>query len=71
MGAAVGQSEGVSVAMVGESSVLVQCSFCTKGQDQVSKIIAGERVYICNECVDLCNDILTEELGDHSGGIRG
>jgi ATP-dependent Clp protease ATP-binding subunit ClpX len=57
--------------MVGESGVLVQCSFCAKGQDQVRKIIAGEHVYICNECVDLCNDILTEEIGDRSGGSRG
>ncbi len=70
MGAAVGQSEG-SVTMLGESSVLVRCSFCTKGQDQVKKIIAGEHVFICDECVGLCNDILTEELGDRSGGTRG
>ncbi|HEV7958007.1 MAG TPA: ClpX C4-type zinc finger protein [Acidimicrobiales bacterium] len=57
--------------MVGESGVLVQCSFCAKGQDQVRKIIAGEHVYLCNECVDLYNDILTEEIGDRSGGSRG
>ncbi|WP_261805787.1 ATP-dependent Clp protease ATP-binding subunit ClpX [Lapidilactobacillus luobeiensis] len=40
----------------------VKCSFCGKTQDQVKKIIAGPGVYICNECVDLCKDILDEEL---------
>jgi ATP-dependent Clp protease ATP-binding subunit ClpX len=59
------------VTVLSESSVLVQCSFCAKGQDQVSKITAGEHVYICNECVNLCNDILAEEFGDRSGGTRG
>lgn len=38
------------------------CSFCGKGQDQVRKLIAGPRVYICDECVQLCNEILEEEL---------
>ncbi|MCH4057427.1 MAG: ATP-dependent Clp protease ATP-binding subunit ClpX [Lactobacillaceae bacterium] len=40
----------------------VKCSFCGKTQDQVKKIIAGPGVYICNECIDLCKDILDEEL---------
>lgn len=39
------------------------CSFCGKGQDEVRKLIAGPEVYICDECVDLCNDILQEEFG--------
>jgi ATP-dependent Clp protease ATP-binding subunit ClpX len=38
------------------------CSFCGKTQDEVRKLVAGPSVYICDECVDLCNDILTEEL---------
>jgi ATP-dependent Clp protease ATP-binding subunit ClpX len=38
------------------------CSFCEKGQEKVRKLIAGPGVYICDECIDLCNDILTEEL---------
>ena len=38
------------------------CSFCGKNQDEVRKLVAGPGVYICDECVDLCNDILTEEL---------
>lgn len=37
------------------------CSFCGKSQTEVSKLISGPQVYICNECIDLCNEILTEE----------
>ncbi len=40
----------------------LRCSFCTKSQDQVKKLIVGAGVYICDECVDLCNEILDEEL---------
>ncbi|MGH3420793.1 MAG: ClpX C4-type zinc finger protein [Streptosporangiaceae bacterium] len=40
---------------------MLRCSFCNKDQASVSKIIAGPGVYICNECVDLCNEIITEE----------
>ena len=40
----------------------LHCSFCGKNQDDVKKLIAGPRVYICNECVDLCNDIIEEEV---------
>lgn len=40
------------------------CSFCGKTQDEVRKLVAGPSVYICDECVELCNDILTEELDD-------
>ncbi|MGL6133334.1 MAG: ATP-dependent protease ATP-binding subunit ClpX [Prochlorococcaceae cyanobacterium] len=46
----------------------LKCSFCGKSQDQVRKLIAGPGVYICDECIDLCNEILDEELVDHSGG---
>ena len=46
----------------------LKCSFCGKSQDQVRKLIAGPGVYICDECIDLCNEILDEELveGQHS-----
>lgn len=44
----------------------LQCSFCAKTQDDVRKLVAGPNVYICDECVDLCNDILGEELEDLS-----
>ena len=40
----------------------LHCSFCGKSQDEVKKLIAGPNVYICNECVDLCNDIIEEEI---------
>jgi ribosomal protein L37AE/L43A len=39
----------------------VHCSFCGKSQDEVRKMIAGPTVYICDECIDLCNDIIAEE----------
>ena len=44
------------------SSDKLSCSFCGKTQDDVKKLIAGPSVYICNECVDLCNDIIEEEI---------
>ena len=40
----------------------LKCSFCGKTQDQVKKLIAGPEVYICDECVELCNEILDEEI---------
>ena len=40
----------------------LKCSFCGKTQDQVKKLIAGPEVYICDECVELCNEILDEEF---------
>ena len=42
----------------------LKCSFCGKSQEQVRKLIAGPGVYICDECIDLCNEILDEELID-------
>ena len=46
------------------------CSFCGKSQEQVRKLIAGPGVYICDECIDLCNEILDEELVEGQGGSR-
>ena len=54
------------MAKFGESSDLVKCSFCGKSQKQVKKLIAGPGVYICDECIDLCNDIIEEELSENS-----
>ncbi len=54
------------MAKFGESSDLVKCSFCGKSQKQVKKLIAGPGVYICDECIDLCNDIIEEELSEGS-----
>lgn len=44
----------------------VTCSFCGKSQDQVKKIVAGPGVYICNECIDLCKEIIDEEFKDEA-----
>ena len=44
----------------------LKCSFCGKSQEQLRKLIAGPGVYICDECVDLCNEILDEELIEHN-----
>ncbi|HHP9961260.1 TPA: ClpX C4-type zinc finger protein, partial [Listeria monocytogenes] len=41
----------------------LKCSFCGKTQDQVRKLVAGPGVYICDECIELCNEIIEEELG--------
>jgi ATP-dependent Clp protease ATP-binding subunit ClpX len=46
----------------GKKSGFLKCSFCGKSQNQVKKLIAGPGVYVCNECVDLCNEIIDEEL---------
>ena len=51
---------------MGESSDLLKCSFCGKSQKQVKKLIAGPGVYICDECIDLCNEIVEEELAESS-----
>ena len=50
------------MARIGESVDLLKCSFCGKNQKQVRKLIAGPRVYICDECIELCNEIIEEEL---------
>ena len=49
---------------IGETSDLLKCSFCGKTQKQVKKLIAGPGVYICDECIELCNEIIIEELAD-------
>jgi ATP-dependent Clp protease ATP-binding subunit ClpX len=61
----------VSVTNFGDGGDLVRCSFCAKGPEQVKKMMAGLNANICDECVGLCNDILTIELADLSGGSRG
>jgi ATP-dependent protease Clp ATPase subunit len=49
------------------SPVAVCCSFCSKSQFDVVKLVAGPGVFICNECIDLCNDIITEEVARKGG----
>ena len=55
---------------LGESSDLLKCSFCGKSQKQVRKLIAGPSVYICDECIELCNEIIEEELGAASETVE-
>ena len=52
------------MAKFGDGGELVKCSFCGKSQKQVKKLIAGPGVYICDECIELCNDIIEEELSE-------
>ncbi|MEM7207096.1 MAG: ATP-dependent Clp protease ATP-binding subunit ClpX [Pseudomonadota bacterium] len=51
-----------------DDSKLLYCSFCGKSQHEVRKLIAGPSVFICDECVDLCNDIITEEMQEQQVG---
>lgn len=46
------------------------CSFCTKSQSEVGKLVAGPGVFICNECIELCNQIIAQETEDGSGSSR-
>ncbi|MDD2510770.1 MAG: ATP-dependent Clp protease ATP-binding subunit ClpX [Syntrophomonas sp.] len=51
----------------GDEKGQLKCSFCGKTQDQVKKLVAGPGVYICDECIELCNEIIEEELADDLG----
>lgn len=51
----------------GDDKGQLKCSFCGKTQDQVKKLVAGPGVYICDECIELCNEIIEEELADDFG----
>ena len=54
-----------------EQSAKLVCSFCGKSQDEVRKLISGPTVYICDDCMYLCNDIIAEETGvQHRVGFR-
>ena len=50
-----------------EDNANLSCSFCGKSQKEVKKLIAGPTVYICDECIELCNDIIAEEYGQDEG----
>ncbi|MBE9924948.1 MULTISPECIES: ATP-dependent Clp protease ATP-binding subunit ClpX [Cellulosimicrobium] len=52
------------MARISDGADLLKCSFCGKSQKQVKKLIAGPGVYICDECIDLCNEIIEEELAE-------
>src|SRR5690242_17711983 len=57
------------MARIGESADLFKCSFCGKSQKQVQQLIAGPGVYICDECVELCNEIIEERMAESSSGV--
>jgi ATP-dependent Clp protease ATP-binding subunit ClpX len=61
---------GIPLARPTDSNEQLLCSFCGKSQRQVKKLIAGPGVYICDECIDLCNEIIDEELSPPSGGVE-
>ncbi|GAB4084855.1 ATP-dependent Clp protease ATP-binding subunit ClpX [Myceligenerans cantabricum] len=52
------------MARIGDGAELLKCNFCGKSQKQVIKLIAGPGVYICNECIELCNEIIDEEMNE-------
>ncbi|MFN8176909.1 MAG: ATP-dependent Clp protease ATP-binding subunit ClpX [bacterium] len=52
-----------------DSPHAIKCSFCGRGQDEVTKLVSGPSVYICNECIKLCNDILEEEMGREASAV--
>ncbi|MDT0157465.1 ATP-dependent Clp protease ATP-binding subunit ClpX [Microbacterium sp. ARD32] len=56
------------MARIGESADLFKCSFCGKSQKQVQQLIAGPGVYICDECVELCNEIIEERMAEAGNG---
>ncbi|MCF6235384.1 MAG: ATP-dependent Clp protease ATP-binding subunit ClpX [Gammaproteobacteria bacterium] len=55
----------------GDSEKLLYCSFCGKSQHEVRKLIAGPAVFVCDECVELCNDIIREEVSDQATSVEG
>ncbi|MDX9740530.1 MAG: ATP-dependent Clp protease ATP-binding subunit ClpX [Gammaproteobacteria bacterium] len=55
----------------GDGDKLLYCSFCGKSQHEVRKLIAGPSVFVCDECVELCNDIIREEVQEKSSAIKG
>src|SRR5579863_9214894 len=57
-----GEDTRVTMFRFGDEKGQLKCSFCGKSQEQVRKLIAGPGVYICDECIELCNEIIEEEL---------
>ena len=55
----------------GDDDKLLYCSFCSKSQHEVRKLIAGPSVFVCDECVELCNDIIREEVQEKSSSLSG
>jgi ATP-dependent Clp protease ATP-binding subunit ClpX len=64
------RKEGIPLARPTDSNEQLLCSFCGKSQRQVKKLIAGPGVYICDECIDLCNEIIDEELTPAAAAVE-
>src|ERR687883_1136419 len=58
------------MSKTGNNGKVLYCSFCGKSQHEVRKLIAGPSVFVCDECVELCNDIIREELEDRAERAR-
>lgn len=58
------------MASIGDGADLEKCSFCGKGQKQVRELLTGPGVYICDECIDLCNELIEEKLAERPGVKR-
>jgi len=54
-------STAIEKMLVEASAETLRCSFCEKSQNEVQKLIAGPQVYICNECIDICNEIFADD----------
>src|SRR6476469_6012980 len=65
------RDEEEHMARIGESADLFKCSFCGKSQKQVQQLIAGPGVYICDECVELCNEIIEERMAESGEEASG
>jgi hypothetical protein len=60
-------AEKVEIPQIPEKEI--RCSFCSKGQEEVAKIIAGADVYICDECTEICHEIVVEARASRRGGV--
>ena len=56
--------------MIRRPEEILRCSFCGKSQNEVKKLIAGPSVYVCNECIDICNEIINDDEQAETAGVR-
>ncbi len=56
--------------MIKRPEEILRCSFCGKSQNEVKKLIAGPSVYICNECIDICNEIINDDEQTEAATVR-
>ena len=56
--------------MIRRPEEILRCSFCGKSQNEVKKLIAGPSVYVCNECIDICNEIINDDEQSETASVR-